>query len=235
MNEQYQAPILSGTELQTVLTALSLDCGRPFWASTGLSVNEGDAKAILSEARAALMNFEEGTDSPYEADYSPDRARAVGDAFSFGLSKSVSGEAVEQVMQWAQRLLQARAERDWYQGLLTCLALMNDPARGYGTLMLNKPDRDSALQLITEALRDPSDEELVRRSQEDQSEFDRKMLVRSQTVGLITNSLRQLLLRVRYEQLLGKVQATLSAHGTRVFSAWLEDQIKTLNMRADRR
>ena len=224
---------MSASDLQTVLAVLSAECGRALWKATGLCVSDPEARAILDAARAALARFEGDADDPYSVSYSAERAHTIREEFHSNLIRSVGTAAVGSAGNWLRRLLQATNERDWYQGLLASIELVSDPLRGHGNLMLDKADRDHLLNVIAEQLRSPADQELMNRSQDPQTEFDRRLFARRSRTGPPTTPIHLLLLRQRYEEVLARVPGVLTARGSRVFLDWLLANIGRKNALAD--
>jgi len=223
---------LSPSDLQTVLTTLSLDCGRSLWSITGLDVADADAQVILEAARAGLADLEGGSESPYEIDYSKSRSDMIAKTFWQRLNDALDRPIVEQLTRWSQHLLEAR-ERDWFQGFLACFEILNDPLQGHSKLLLEGPDREQLLAIIASQLKNPSDRNTVDRCKNSPSDFDRELFVRMEGTGTPMDTLQQLLLRVRYEQLLNGVPRSLSARGSRTFLSWLQQRIRQLNHLAD--
>jgi hypothetical protein len=222
-------------DLQTVLTSLSLDSGQCLWDRTGLTLSEADARRVVGIARTMLARLENGSDTPYDIDYSVERVRALADDFSEGLRGSLDRDSTSKLVDWIGRLIRARSERDWYQGLIACLQLANDPLKGHVTLLIDPSDREHLLRLITQQLQNPDDQELIRRSRVPTGASDEILFERYSATGLPTDSLQQLLLKVRYEAFVALIPQTLSTTGARSFMGWLSDRINTLNSAADAR
>ena len=220
-------------ELQSILTALSLDCGRLLWEASGLRVTHDEARVIVSAARTALEELEQDAESPYSIDYSPERARVIAESFYVRLAGSIGSEAVASVSSWAGRLIAARVERDWLQGTFACNELVNDPLYGHATLLLDESDRRHLLRLIESHLRAPVAHEVAREAERPQSEFDRRQFKRVAETGPPANSIHHLVLRERYEELVKSIQLSLSTRGAQSFFSWLNQRIAELNRKAD--
>jgi len=232
MNSLMHKRPLSASELQTVLTTLSLDCGRSLWSITGLEVSDADARVILDTARQSLAELEDGSESPYEIDYSQVRSDSIAEAFWQRLHHELNKGIADQVTHWSQRLLAAR-ERDWYQGFLACFEIVNDPLEGHGKLLLEGSDREQLLANIVNHLKSQSDRDSLDRCKHSQSDFDQTLFSRMKETGTPIDTLQQFVVRVRYEQLLAQVPQSLTARGSRNFSAWLQNRIRQLNHLAD--
>lgn len=229
-----EANEIAAGDLQTILTTLSLECSRILWGPTGLALSEEQGCIVRNAARSALTELEGDTDSPYAIDYSAGRTKAIQEAFFHELTQSAGAGVTSNVLAWAGRLISARVERDWYQGMLACLELTNDPLRGHDSLLVEALDRDRLTRLITEHLRGASETEPLEQCKRPVAEFDKALFRRTRSTGPPTASISQLLRRLRYEQFLAQVPRTLSAVGSRTFDSWLTGRVAALNRLADR-
>jgi hypothetical protein len=202
------------------------------WQPSGLSATDAEAKAIVAAARAALQELEQDALSPYEIDYSPDRAQVIAERLYAQLQQSIGSDATARVMSWAGALIAARSERDWIQGTFACYELLNDPLNGHALLLLDESDRRKLLQLIHRHLRVPVADEVMREVEQPHTAFDRRQFERLAGSGPPTNALSHLVLRVQYEKVMTSIPQELSPLGSKAFFAWLDQRIATLNKRA---